>query len=379
MTNRIRIIYLVSTLRQAGPTMQLLNIVRHLDRHQFDPLIATLSIEPADSLQQSFETLGVRVKSLSLSRARGMLPRNWRDDIRRLSGQELDNGCVIHSQGIRADMISSKAFGGVARIATARNYPYDDYVMKFGRMLGGWMARRHLRAFRAIPSVVACSSTLARQLRNHGVEATVIRNGVETARFSAASPAERARLRLELGLPESVRAGLCVSSLVARKNPLSVVRATRTIDSPDLMMIFVGTGALEAQCRRAAEGDLRIRFAGHLENVLRHLQAADFFVSASRSEGMPNAVMEALACGLPLVLSDIEPHRELLELAPSAGTLFGLDDPAALADAIQRVLSPSTGIKSLLPGQGEEILGARQVSRRYQEIYLRLVRQASAA
>ncbi|MGH8223099.1 MAG: glycosyltransferase, partial [Woeseiaceae bacterium] len=65
---RVRVVYLVSTLRRAGPTSQLLNIVRHLDRRQFDPVVVTLSPEPPESMLDAFEKAGVVVKSLSMSR-----------------------------------------------------------------------------------------------------------------------------------------------------------------------------------------------------------------------------------------------------------------------------------------------------------------------
>ena len=148
---------------------------------------------------------------------------------------------------------------------------------------------------------------------------------------------------------------VCAGSLIARKNCLSVVRAVRNVDAPNLVAIFVGGGVLEAELRRAAHGDPRIRFTGHVNDVARYLQAADFFVSASRSEGMPSAVLEAIACGLPLVLSDIEPHRELLDLIPSAGTLVALQDDGALAAALQRAASvPETGPKHALAIQAAE-------------------------
>ena len=65
-------------------------------------------------------------------------------------------------------------------------------------------------------------------------------------------------------------------------------------------MIFVGGGSLEKESGAKHEGDERIRFTGHVDDVLPYLHAADFFVLASRSEGMPNAALEALACNLPL-------------------------------------------------------------------------------
>jgi glycosyltransferase involved in cell wall biosynthesis len=376
---RVRILFLVSTLRQTGPTTQLLNIVRHLNRERFDPVVVTLSSEPGASMLNAFEELGARVMSLRISRTRSLFRRQWREDIERLVGADLRRGCVIHSQGIRADVIASRHLDGLVRMTTARNYPYDDYVMKYGPVLGRWMARTHLQAFRALPLVVACSSTVASRLRSHGIETTVVRNGVDTQRFSSALPEKKAELRAEMKLARNARVGVCVGSLIARKDPLSVVRAIRALHVPDLVVVFVGGGSLEAQSRREAHSDERIRFTGHIENVLSYLQAADFFISASRSEGMPNAALEALACGLPVVLSDIEPHRELLETAPTAGELFALDDIPALAGAIRQAAGRTTSARGLLPVQAAEILGAERVSRRYQEIYLRLNREASRA
>lgn len=368
----VKIVFLVSTLRQTGPTMQLLNIVRYLDRNLFEPHVVTLSPESGASMLDSFTGLGVDVKSLALSRLRGMFHRGWRDDIRRAVGADLDHGCVIHSQGIRADVISSQRLIGVPRIATARNYPHHDYLMKFGPLQGRWMAREHLRAFRSLPTVVACSSTLAGLLSKHGIMATVIRNGVDAANFAPPTPQERARLRAQLGLPDGARVGVCVGSLEPRKDPLHVIRAMRAIDAPDLVLVFVGGGRLENECRRLAQPDPRIRFTGHITNVATYLRAADFIVSASRSEGMPNAILEAIACGLRVVLSDIEPHRELLQLVPWAGELFAIDDTSALISAIGRTSLRVAAEQARDAARTMAIVGAEQVSQQYQELYSRL-------
>ena len=76
--SHVRLLFLASTLRRGGPTTQLLNIVRYLDGDRFEPVVVTLSPEPADSMRSSFENLGVRVESLLLSRLRGMVHRRWR-------------------------------------------------------------------------------------------------------------------------------------------------------------------------------------------------------------------------------------------------------------------------------------------------------------
>lgn len=372
MESRIRVLALVSTLRQTGPTAQLLNILRYQDRNRIDPVVVTLTAEPAASMQPAFEAIGVRVESLSLSRTRGLLHRRWRADIERLAGWPLGRGCVVHSQGVRADAVSARYLTGVPRLATARNYPYDDYVMKYGRMAGRWMASMQIRAMRELTVVVACSSMLAAKLRGHGLDPQVIRNGVDTEVFHPPTPLERAAARARLGFAPDARAGVCVGSLAGRKDPLAVVRAVRAIDDPHLAMVFVGAGEQEGACRRAAAGDPRIRFAGQADAVLQFLQAADFLVSASRSEGLPNSALEALACGLPVVLSDIAPHAEVLEIAPGSGMLYRLGDDAALADGIRAASTGSGAGTGLTQEQARALIGAEAMSRSYQDLYLAL-------
>jgi hypothetical protein len=138
--------------------MQLLNIVRNLDRRQFHPVIVTLSPEPGESMLASFREIGVEIRSLAMSRIGALFHRDWRRDIEQLLGFRLDGRSVIHSQGIRGDTISARWLGGLPRVTTARNYPHADYLPKFGPLLGRWMASRHLLVYRSLPTVVACSS-----------------------------------------------------------------------------------------------------------------------------------------------------------------------------------------------------------------------------
>jgi glycosyltransferase involved in cell wall biosynthesis len=375
----VRVVFLVSTLRRAGPTSVLLEILRHLDARRFDPVIVTLSPEPADSMAAAFRETAAPVRSLSMSRLRAQFHRGWRRDLERASGVPLDGRCVVHSHGIRGDVISSTALAGVPRIATAHNYPYEDYVMKYGALQGRWMAWTHVRAFRSLPHVVACSSTLAERLRHHSVAATVIRNGVDTGKFSAPSAEERQRLRSGLGVPAQARIGVCVGALSVRKQPLRVIRAMREIDDPTLIMLIVGGGQLEAECRREAQGDARIRFTGHTSDSARYLRAADFFVSASRSEGLPVAALEAMACGLHVVLSDIDPHRELLEIAPVAGALFASADRHALTAAIAHAALHTPKREGSQQRRIAERVGSLTMTQHYQELYARLAGEAAAA
>ena len=156
--------------------------------------------------------------------------------------------------------------------------------------------------------------------------------------------------------------------MIPRKNPLAVVRAVARSELRNLAMIFVGGGVLDPR-PEARHGGCSHRFVGHCEDVLPYLRVADFFVSASRSEGLPTAVLEALSCGLPVVLSDIEPHREILELLSDGGELCDPEQDAAFTAAIERAASRAGGAREHLATRAGELFGAERVSRSYQELY----------
>lgn len=355
---------MVSNLRRTGPTSQLLGILRHVDRSRFEPVVITLSREPADSMAGAFAALDARVESLGMSRLGALVQGDSRRLIERLLGTVLRDGSVVHTQGIRSDVLSARHLADVPRVCTARNDPRADYPAKYGRIVGRWMARTHLRAFRSLPVVVACSSALADTLKGYGIEARVIRNGVDAAHYRPPLQAERAEARAQLGVPEGARFGLIVGALSARKDPLTVVRAARATSSPHLRWVFLGSGPLAPDCRREAGDDRRIRFAGQVSDVATWLRAADFFVSASRSEGLPNAALEAMASGLPLVLSDIGPHRELQELSPASVILFPCGDADALAKALGAARATSVPDVSAI--------GSKRMSASYQDLYQRI-------
>ncbi len=87
----------------------------------------------------------------------------------------------------------------------------------------------------------------------------------------------------------------------------------------------------------------RVVFTGYVSNVWTLMKGADAFVSLSRFEGCPNVVIEAMACGCPLVLSDIPAHREILD--GKAASFVDPDDPAEAAKAIKAVLNDGTAAR----------------------------------
>lgn len=136
-----------------------------------------------------------------------------------------------------------------------------------------------------------------------------------------------------------------VGRLVPLKGQRQLVAAMpRLLEKfPRARLVIVGGGELESELRRlAADQGVagQVEFTGQVDDVGAHLAAADVFVSASRSEGMPVSVLEAMAWGLPVVASDIPGNRSVVSQRET-GLLYRLDDiddlvatlSAALGDA----------------------------------------------
>lgn len=190
---------------------------------------------------------------------------------------------------------------------------------------------------RGASAIVACSAGGAAywSRRVSRVTPKIIPNAVPLEQIDAVAPA----------FPEAVqpRAGqrliLFVGRLSPEKNPQALVQALRHV-SADVLAVFCGVGVEQARLRRslAACGLTQAAvLAGHVAEVWALMKYAAVLVSPSIVEGQPTAVLEAMACRCPLVVSDIPAHREILD--ESAAWLVDAADPRALAAAVHEVLA----------------------------------------
>ena len=364
----MKVLYLVSTLRSCGPTNQLFYIIKNLDPDKFQPSVLTLSPEPDNSEWDKFQAAKIPVNSLKLSRWQGILFAGSR--LKQFVKQYAPQ--VIHSQGIRPDTLSAKCLSGYKRVATIRNYPFDDYPMKFGKLIGNYSAQRHLRAWQKIDFPVSCSQTINQLITELGVKSQTVRNGVDGDLYRPVNVAEKTQLKQRLNLPLDAKIIVSAGTLIPRKQPEMLIKGfLKSQLSKDSILLLLGDGRLRQECQNLAEGSSNIRILGEINNVVDYLQVADCFVSASLSEGLPNAAMEALACGVPVCLSDIKPHREISDLDPNVGVLFPVQDPDALATQLDNLVAARSennaiAARSLIDNQ----LNAVRMSRNYQQIYL---------
>jgi glycosyltransferase involved in cell wall biosynthesis len=238
----------------------------------------------------------------------------------------------VHKWGYAA------ARSGHPRVAIT-GWGSDVYVAP-DRPRGDW-------ALRHAGWVLARSDHMRRAMIARGAPAErihLIDLGVDLDRFRPASDAERARLRGELDLPSgpiilSFRAGTALYNLDV------VLAAFRRLRErvPEATLVFIHGDAPLARPVRAAlhelNGDGRVRLLGQVAHadMPKYLRAASAGISIPNTDGSPSSVWEALACGLPLVLSDLPQIEE--RVGGSEAALLVEPEPEAVASALHAIVA----------------------------------------
>lgn len=208
-------------------------------------------------------------------------------------------------------------------------------------------ARRRVLAatLRAADRVFAVGSVLERKAIELGAVPDRVSNflcGVDLTRFG---PGDQESARQRLGLDADGPLLLWIGSMLPVKATERLLDAAAALatDHPGLRVALLGSGpregALRAQVSATAALRDRVRFAGPVANrdLPDWYRAADLFVLPSRSEGVPNVLLEALTTGLPFVASDVGSIRDLLPFGASSVVPEG--DAAALTTAIRAALA----------------------------------------
>jgi teichuronic acid biosynthesis glycosyltransferase TuaC len=240
------------------------------------------------------------------------------------------------AEAFRPDVIDAEFFwpDGPAAMHLARALRIPFSVKARGADIHYWASRPGIgaqiaKAAKAAGGLLAVSAALKADMAALGIAADTIRvhhAGVDLDLFHArAGPAP------DLGRPLVVTAG----ALIPRKRPELVLEVARRV--PEAIFLFVGNGPERARLERAAGPNVGFAGVQPHEALPGYLAAADVMLLPSRSEGLANVWVEALACGTPLVITDAGGAREVVT-SPEAGRIVA-PEPDALAEAVRALIA----------------------------------------
>jgi glycosyltransferase involved in cell wall biosynthesis len=309
----------MSSFDPGGTERQMIELARRLDRSQFDLHFACFHkrgawlphAESASSSIAEFPISGFR-KASTVAQAR------------RFSAWLAERGIgVLHTADLYANIFglpAAAAAGLPARIANRRDINPNKAI--------GLIALQRA-AYSCAHLVVANSRAAATRLRHEQVPESRVRvvpNGIDVSLYP---PRQQGR---------TIRRIVTVANLRREKAHEVLLEATAMVVRrfPDVELLVVGDGPrrseLEVVARRHGV-ERQTRFLGHRDDVPALLASGDLFVLPSRSEALPNAVLEAMAAGLPVIATRVGGMPEIID-HQRTGVLVAPDDARALGFAM---------------------------------------------
>ena len=330
----MNIIYLVSDLRPAGPTNQAYNLMTGLKKLSCNPILVTLFEEPRDSWIERFRNEKIKLRQLHLDR------RHLREAAKKVDAIiSEEDVCIVHSSGMSADTVNRYVKSSVFKITTIRQ-EFHVIGEKHNRIVQ-YVSRLITRKnYKAMDVRVACSNILAEDVQHAtGFRIEAVENGVDVDRFTPVDNSQKEQLRMKLSLPVGKKIYISTGVFYPRKQMVELTKAFMSIFGAEAILLLVGDGETYNEVKSITTGKDNIILVGKKADPRPYYQASDIFVSTSLAEGLPNTVIEAMACGLPCILSDIGPHKEILGYNKSAGCIFETLDYDELKSCIQESLN----------------------------------------
>lgn len=326
-----KVLYIISTLKRTGPTNILAGTALNLDGRVFKPMVLTLSPEEDEnnSWKQELQSKGIEVHSLNLSRIKGIFGTG-RALKRKIEEIKPD---IIHTHCFRSAVYCALFVKGYKRVSEIHCDYEEDYALAYGGIKGALMAKAFTWALSSADKRVCCSQMLAVMLRRKkpDVDYAYVNNGVDTEKFKPYD-GDKAALRRVLKLPLDKRVFIWAGVFIKIKDFPTLAKAVMALKEEKDFFVFCGDGPLLSEMQTMLDGQKNIMFTGFCPEIHKYLQAADFYISTSLTESFHLTVYEALSCGLPVILSDIEAYSNLR--GNEAVSFFKTGDYKELAKAI---------------------------------------------
>lgn len=341
---RLRVLLLTGGLYYGGTERQVVQLAKHLDRTRFAPVLCTL-----DGTRTLFDLDPSPTPLLVAKRRARFDPLPFLNVAWILRRRKID---IVHCFLYDAEIIGrlmGRLGGAVAVIGSERNSDYPPMPIK----------EHVLRVTRPLVDLLIANSHAGKRyatsrLKFPAGRVAVVPNGVDTDRFR---PRDRTLARARLGLPVDQRVVGMFASFKEQKNHAMYFRVARLIldRHPNTRFLCVGhTPTNERSAReyaaslRQLSADLRLHhnlsFLTDRDDVHELYPACDVTVLTSRREGTPNVVIESMACGVPVIATDIADNASILDLT-SGGGVVPLDDDAAMCSRVSHLIANEEALR----------------------------------
>ena len=288
---------------------------------------------------------------------------------------------VVHTHGSKARFLgrlAAASFPEVKIIQTAHGWPFYDSMNSLKKWF--YISLEKI-GFRLAHANIAVSPRDRDKAVSCGIGSRdsymIIRSGVDFDEFRDAR-GKKAEAREKLGLPFDLPVVGSVMRFCQEKAPDIFVKVAASVikHQPDVLFVLVGDGPLMKQTDRWIKShNLRDNFllVGSRKDIAEILPAFDVFLITSRTEGLPRALLECLAAGIPVVSTDVGGIHELVD-GKRNGLLFHEGDVTALAGGVLSLLNSPSMVADLLSSVDDDIepFSSRRMVDQLFELYTRI-------
>ena len=374
---KIKVLIILPSLRRCGPVLGGVALAKYIKKENCEISIGCLSRFNAEykPLADDLQSLGINICWFGIPGWLGLLKT---DKVKRfILNNQID---IMHSYGIRPDIISVLSGNRCIRIASIRGMFRDEYRLKYGALVAFTFAFLHIKALMKMDCIVAISNAMRDWLIDEGLEAkkvTYIANFVDKFEIGhvikddvRVSSGQRDR-PINIGFwgkfIRNKRVGWLVSALsdLRRKYP-----------ELDITLHLAGDGPFQKKIRRQVSKlalDKSVLFYGYVNNIGEILKRIDLAVLASRTEGIPRMLMEAMSLGITCIGPSIGGVNELIKDGET-GYFFDSNSYEDLVQKMEHVICGNAFLDPMIVKRHiEDHFDARRGAEQTRLLYDRMV------
>ena len=366
MNKKIKILYLITGLKTGGAEMILHNLVKGLDKRKFEPIV--VSIIPVAEIGKKIQGLGVKILSLN-----ARFKHNSFIFFRLISILKKEKPQILHSHLFHAIFLG-RVTGRICKVPIIISSIHSEYM-------GGFLRNRLLQITDSLDDVVTIVSQRVAEtmikLKTVSVnKLLVIYNGIDLNKFIFQDKEAKGKIKKELNLKEDTKILISVGRLFKAKGYPYLIETIKILKKNlNIKLLVLGEGEdkskLETQIRDF-NLEKNIFLLDRKENVSDYLNASDVFILASLWEGLPIALLEAMACGLPVVATNVGGISEIIKDGVS-GFLVELKNPMMLAEKIRYLLNLDVESRKEMGVEGRKIIenkfSLEKMVKNYENLY----------
>jgi len=368
----VNILHVISKLPVGGVENQLLMLLRKYDRKKLSPLVCSLSDK--GEIGEELEEAGIEV--IPLKKLKHRFDWTIVKDI--YSIIKTRNIKIVRTHQYHANLYGRLAawLAKVPCIVASVHNVYTRDKKFHRRIINKFLAR-------FTDKVVAVSETVKKDILKYDGLAEdkimVIYNGIDLNSFSDAN---RNLMRSKLGISSEAIVVGTVGRLTLQKGQKYLIDAVSTLREkfPQIVLLFVGDGPLRDELGNHIKTlgiDMNVIFLGTRRDIPQILSAMDIFVLPSLWEGLPSALIEAMASGKPIIATDIPPIKEIVN-SEKVGILVPPKNSTAIADSIEFLLhdkSIAENISNTAKEKVFSIFNIETTAKHYTDLFKNVLRE----